>query len=74
MHLKKKLLFKKGYISGLFLISYSILRIFSETFREPDKHLGYFLNYLSMGVILSILTLIIGFIIILFAKKNEQNN
>ena len=71
---KKKLLFKKGYISGLFLISYSILRIFSETFREPDKHLGYFLNYLSMGVILSILTLIVGFIIILFAKKNEQNN
>ena len=47
--LKKQLLFKTGYISGLFLISYSILRIFSENFREPDIHLGYFFNYFSMG-------------------------
>ena len=31
--LKKKLLLKTGYISGLFLIFYSILRIFSEYFR-----------------------------------------
>ena len=38
--LKKKLLFKTGYISGLFLILYSLLRIFSENFREPDVHLG----------------------------------
>ena len=40
--LKKQLLFKTGYISGYFLILYSILRIFSENFREPDIHLGLF--------------------------------
>ena len=72
--LKKQLLFKAGYISGFFLVSYSILRIFSENFREPDMHLGYFFNYFSMGVILSSITFLAGCFIILFIKNNEQNN
>ena len=72
--LKKHLIIKTGYVSSFFLIAYSILRIFSENFREPDQHLGYFFNYFSMGTALSILTLISGFLIIFFIKKNEQNN
>ena len=72
--LKKKFFFKSGYTSGLFLIFYSVLRLFSEIFREPDLHLGLFLNYFSMGVILSFITFISGCSIIFFIKKNEQNN
>ena len=72
--LKKHLIIKTGYVSSFFLISYSILRIFSENFREPDQHLGYLFNYFSMGTLLSILTLISGLLIIFFIKKNEQNN
>ena len=72
--LKKHLIIKTGYVSSFFLISYSILRIFSENFREPDQHLGYLFNYFSMGTLLSILTLISGFLILFFIKKNEQNN
>ena len=72
--IKKQLLFKTGYISGLFLVSYSILRIFSEFFREPDIHLGLFFNYFSLGTLLSMITLIAGLIIITSAKNNEQNN
>ena len=72
--LKKHLIIKTGYVSSFFLITYSILRIFSENFREPDQHLGYLFNYFSMGTLLSILTLISGFLIIFFIKKNEQNN
>jgi len=72
--LKKQLLLKTGYISGLVLILYSIFRIFSENFREPDKHLGYFFNYFSMGVLLSFVTFLCGCLIIFFVKKNEQNN
>ena len=72
--LKKQLLFRTGYISGLFLIAYSILRIISENFREPDIHLGYFLNYFSMGIILSSITFLAGCFIIFFIKNNEQNN
>ena len=71
---EKKMLFRPGYISGFFLISYSILRIFSEIFREPDEHLGYFLKFFSMGTLLSFFTLITGLLIILFIKKDEQNN
>ena len=72
--IKKKLLFKSGYISGIFLISYSILRIFSEYFREPDEHLGYLFNYFTMGTALSVITFLSGCLIIFFLKKNEQNN
>ena len=46
--LKKQLILKAGYVSGLFLIFYSIARIVGENFREPDIHLGYFFNYFSM--------------------------
>ena len=72
--LKKQLLFKTGYISGIFLILYSILRILSESFREPDIHLGYFFNYFSLGTLLSLITLIAGLLIVLSIKKNEQNS
>ena len=72
--LKKQFLFKTGYISGFFLVSYSILRILSENFREPDIHLLFFFNYFSMGVILSFITFLIGCFIIFFSKNNEQLN
>jgi len=72
--LKKDLIYKPGFISSFFLIIYSILRIFSEIFREPDAHLGLLFNYFSMGTLLSILTIIVGLFIILFIRKNEQNN
>ena len=72
--LKKQLLLKTGYVSGLFLIFYSIARIIGESFREPDKHLGYFFNYFSMGVMLSFATFLAGCFIIFLIKNNEQNN
>ena len=72
--LKKQLLLKTGYVSALFLIFYSIGRIIGENFREPDRHLGYFFNYFSMGVILSSVTFLVGFLLILLIKNNEQNN
>jgi len=72
--LKKQLLLKAGYVSGLFLIFYSITRIIGENFREPDEHLGYFFNYFSMGVMLSFITFLAGCLIIFLIKKNEQNN
>ena len=72
--LKKQFLFKTGYISAFFLVSYSILRILSENFREPDIHLGLFFNYFSMGAILSYITFLAGCFIIFLIRNNEQNN
>ena len=63
--------YKTGTCSYLFLICYGLLRIFSEFFREPDVHLGYFLNYFSMGSILSFLMILFGYILFKFIKKNE---
>ena len=74
LSLKKKLLFKTGYISGLFLVLYSVLRILSENFREADVQLGYFFDHFSMGVILSCVTFLTGCFIIFFAGKDEQHN
>ena len=71
---KKKKIFKNVYISSFFLIFYSILRIISEYFREPDQHLGYFFKYFSEGALLSIFTLLAGCFLILFIKKNEKYN
>jgi phosphatidylglycerol---prolipoprotein diacylglyceryl transferase len=71
--IKKKIIFKPGYVSGLFLIFYSIFRIISETFREPDIHIGIILDYFSLGTLLSIVTIFFGILIIFKIKKNEQN-
>ena len=70
---KKDFLLKPGYTSSFFLIFYSIFRIFSEIFREPDDHIGYLHNYFSMGTILSLITIFAGLLII-YIKSNEQNN
>ncbi|MAJ85561.1 MAG: prolipoprotein diacylglyceryl transferase [Candidatus Pelagibacter sp.] len=55
--------------SSTFLILYGFFRIFSEIFREPDRHLGYIFNSISMGSILSMLMIILG--VVIFYRKNE---
>ena len=67
--LKKNLIFRVGKVSALFLIFYSILRIICEIFREPDEQLGYIFNVISMGTLLSLLTLLIGLLIMVPLKK-----
>ena len=65
----RKMIFKPGLISSLFLIYYSIFRFICEFFREPDIQIGYVFLGLSMGQFISIIFLMIG--LILFLKKNE---
>jgi len=61
---------KIGQTSGLFLIGYSLSRIFVEFFREPDQHIGLFLDYISMGQILSLPMLFVGIILISFNNND----
>ena len=49
-----------GFISGLFLIFYSIFRFAVEFLRVPDEHLGYLFFNLTMGQLISIVFLLIG--------------
>ena len=66
---KKKLF--NGELSCYFLIFYSIFRIISELFREPDKHIGYIIFNLSLGMVISFVFLICG-IIAFKIIKNES--
>jgi len=63
---------RPGLISGSFLALYSIFRIIIENFREPDAHIGYIINNISMGIILSVPFLIAGLILIIYSLKNEK--
>ena len=59
-----------GYISGIFLIFYSIFRFICEFYRVPDEQIGYLLLNLTFGQIISIIFLAIG--ITIFSLKNEK--
>ncbi|MBP9853611.1 MAG: prolipoprotein diacylglyceryl transferase [Candidatus Omnitrophica bacterium] len=57
----------KGYLFFVYLFGYGIFRFCIEFFRQPDEQLGFVINHLSMGQILSILMIIIP--IIIFIQK-----
>jgi phosphatidylglycerol:prolipoprotein diacylglycerol transferase len=58
-----------GMIGGMFVGGYGVARIVSEFFREPDAHIGYLTGGLTMGMLLSIPMLIVGFGAIWIAKQ-----
>ena len=51
---------KFGFISCIFLILYGFFRIICEQYREPDEHIGYLLNHLSVGTVLSLGMILFG--------------
>jgi phosphatidylglycerol:prolipoprotein diacylglycerol transferase len=51
-----------GCISAVFLMGYAVCRLIAECFRQPDPQLGYIaFGWLTMGQILSIPMLLLGF-------------
>ncbi|MFM8701945.1 MAG: prolipoprotein diacylglyceryl transferase [Hyphomicrobiales bacterium] len=50
-----------GLVTGLFGIFYGSFRIFAEFFREPDPQIGFLFGGTTMGMLLSIPLIIIGF-------------
>ena len=56
-----------GFISGLFLIFYSIFRFGIEFLRVPDEQLGYLFFNLTMGQMLSFIFFFLG-IYLIFTK------
>ncbi len=65
---RSKLRDKTGALSGVFLIGYSISRMFVELYREPDEHIGFLFGSLTMGQLLSIPMILGGIWLIL--RKN----
>ncbi len=69
MALRKNRLAAHGYASGLFLLWYGSFRIFVEFFREPDAHIGYLFGLVSMGQLISIPLLGVGYYLLNQSKK-----
>ncbi|MDC3139413.1 prolipoprotein diacylglyceryl transferase [Candidatus Pelagibacter sp.] len=63
--------YKIGTCSIMFLILYGFFRITSEFFREPDIQIGYLYGHVSMGILLSAIMILIGFLI--YLKKKDEN-
>ena len=66
--------FFPGTLLGLFLLGYGIFRSFVELFREPDSHIGFIFNNITMGQILSVPMIFIGilFLYMAFNYKNRE--
>ena len=59
-------------VSGLFLIGYSLGRLFVEFYRLPDAHIGYLaFDWFTMGHLLSLPMLIAGIIIFWLAYRQH---
>ena len=62
---------KRGFFTALFISLYGSFRFCIEFFREPDMHIGLLYFNFSMGQLLSLPMIIIGFyFMILIIKKN----
>lgn len=61
-----------GSVSGLFLIGYGLFRIIVEFFRQPDAQFtGEWVQYISMGQILSIPMVLAGIIMMVWAYRRH---
>ncbi len=63
---------RHGFITGLFFILYGTFRFILEFFREPDAHLGFIFENLSMGQLLCIPMILLGVWIILQTSPVKQ--
>ncbi|RDH81676.1 MAG: prolipoprotein diacylglyceryl transferase [endosymbiont of Galathealinum brachiosum] len=61
-------------VSGVFMISYGMLRFITEFFRTPDAHLGFVMfDWMSKGQQLSIPMVIFGLTILIMSYKKQSN-
>jgi phosphatidylglycerol:prolipoprotein diacylglycerol transferase len=60
-----------GVLFGTLLAGYGTARFMVEFVREPDPQLGLFLEYFSMGQFLCLPMIILGILIIQYARKKD---
>ena len=68
----KSLIRSPGKISCFFLIFYSLFRFIIEFTREPDLQIGLIFKILSIGQVISIFTLLVGFVLYNFLRNNKN--
>ncbi|MBL95704.1 MAG: prolipoprotein diacylglyceryl transferase [Magnetovibrio sp.] len=66
---------RPGVLTGVFLLSYGIIRGVIEFFREPDFHIGYLgFGIFTMGQLLSLPMILVGAILIFNVMRKESLN
>lgn len=71
--LYKKIYYLRGMASGLFLLLYALFRTIVENYRQPDEHLGFIIEQITMGQLLSAPMVIIGLFLIFYSIKHNEN-
>ena len=66
-----KALAKPGLLTGLFLIGYGLSRFLIELVREPDAHIGFVFDFITMGQILSLPMMLAGAGFVIWATKHK---
>jgi phosphatidylglycerol---prolipoprotein diacylglyceryl transferase len=67
-----RLSLKKGQLFSLYLLLYGLFRFFLEFTREPDEHLGFVLNFMTMGQVLSSIMIILGGSLFFYFRKTSE--
>jgi phosphatidylglycerol:prolipoprotein diacylglycerol transferase len=62
---------KPGVLSGVFFVSYAVVRIFGEQFRMPDSHLGFQALGLTRGQWISIVMLVLGIVFLALTARRK---
>lgn len=69
---------RPGIVTGSFLVGYGAFRMFVEQYRQPDAHLGFIIDEISMGQLLSLPMILVGLGVIIYglvkgrhARKRE---
>jgi phosphatidylglycerol:prolipoprotein diacylglycerol transferase len=60
-------------LTGAFLIGYGLFRTFVELFRSPDAHLGFLMQGLTMGQLLSLPMLLLGLWFVVQAVRRDRS-
>ena len=63
---------RPGLLTGAFLVGYGVFRSLGELFREPDAHLGFIMQGLTMGQLLSLPMVVIGAWFVLRAWRRDR--
>ncbi len=73
LYKKTKLKKYPGALSGIFGMSYAVIRMICEVFRAPDAHIGFLTSWgLTMGQLLSGLLFVAGAIITWFSVEKSK--
>jgi len=63
---------RKGRLTGIFLIGYSLARSVCEFFREPDSFVTILPDFITMGQLLSLPMLALGIYLVWFHARPER--